>query len=212
MKLPVNLPEILPLFPIEGALLLPRGRLPLQVFEPRYLAMVDDCLKTDDRMLGLIQPEIGQSESKFQSVGCAGRIVGFSETDAGRYMITLAGVSRFHLADVHEGFKPYLDVTPNWTAFERDLAGTEHDPAFPRETFLPLLKKYFNLHELETDWENLAGAEDELLINSLSMLCPFEPEEKQLLLESVDLKTRRETLQALMEMAIHTGSKKDQIQ
>lgn len=212
MKLPVNLPETLPLFPIEGALLLPRGRLPLQVFEPRYLAMVDDCLKTDDRMIGLIQPDNSQAEPKLQNVGCAGRIVGFSETNAGRYMITLAGVSRYRLLGVHESFKPYLMATLNWKGFERDLAGVEHDPEFPREAFLPLLQKYFHMHELETDWENLSGAEDELLINSLSMLCPFEPEEKQALLEAVDLKTRRETLQALMEMAIHAGSQKEQIQ
>ncbi|AML50794.1 LON peptidase substrate-binding domain-containing protein [Falsihalocynthiibacter arcticus] len=212
MKLPVKLPETLPLFPIDGALLLPRGRLPLQVFEPRFLAMVDDCLKTDDRMIGLIQTEKGKGETTYQNVGCAGRIVGFSETADGRYMITLSGVSRYRPLDFRESFKPYLVTTPSWTGFERDVAGPEHDPEFPRDDFIPLLQKYFHMQELETDWENLSGAEDELLINSLSMLCPFEPEEKQALLEAADLKTRRETLQALMEMAIHAGSQKEQIQ
>lgn len=210
--LPANLPETIPLFPLDGALLLPRGRLPLQVFEPRYLAMVDDCLKTDDRLLGLIQPEHGKDDSAYQAVGCAGRLVGFSETADGRYMITLSGISRYKISDISEGFKPYLVAKPDWADFTRDLGAVEHDSAFPRDVFLPLLQKYFHLQDLETDWDSLSGAEDELLINSLSMLCPFEPEEKQLLLEAEDLKARREILQALIEMALHRGSQKEQIQ
>ena len=212
MMLPANLPKTIPLFPLEGALLLPRGRLPLQVFEPRYLAMVDDCLKTDDRMLGLIQHEQGKGGINFQAVGCAGRLVGFSETADGRYMITLSGISRYRISDVREGFKPYLVAKPNWADFTQDLGAAEHDPTFPRDVFFPLLQKYFHQQELETDWDSLSGAEDELLINSLSMLCPFKPEEKQLLLEAKDLESRREILQALMEMALHSGPQKEQIQ
>ncbi|WP_380055720.1 LON peptidase substrate-binding domain-containing protein [Falsihalocynthiibacter sp. SS001] len=203
-----SLPSDVPLFPLEGALLLPRSRLPLQVFEPRYLAMVEDCLKTDDRILGLIQPKSGG----FQDVGCAGRIVGFTETDDGRYMITLLGMSRFQISDVREGFKPYLLASASWGEYSRDLGPAEQDQEFPRDTFLPTLKKYFKIRDLETDWSSLENAEDELLINSLSMLCPFEPKEKQLLLEAQTLADRRQTLQALLEMALHSGPKKEQIQ
>lgn len=211
MPLAYDLPDTLPLFPLEGALLLPRGRLPLQIFEPRYLAMIEDCLKTDDRMIGLIQPD-AKGDVKTGSVGCAGRIIGFSETDDGRYMITLSGVSRFQAQDIRDGFKPYLISSPNWDAYGRDLGEAEHDEAFPKETFLPLLRKYFHMQDLETDWDSLTDAADELLINSLAMLCPFEPSEKQLLLEADTLETRRKTLQVLIEMALHSGSKKEQIQ
>lgn len=211
MLLARDLPETLPLFPLEGALLLPRGRLPLQIFEPRYLAMIEDCLKTDDRMIGLIRPNSTGGVSQ-DSIGCAGRIVGFSETDDGRYMITLTGVSRFRAQDIREGFKPYILATPGWNGFGRDLGEAERDENFPREVFLPMLRKYFNMQDLETDWDSLADAADELLINSLSMLCPFDPNEKQLLLEADSLQNRREALQVLIEMALHSGSSKEQVQ
>lgn len=211
MLLARDLPETLPLFPLEGALLLPRGRLPLQIFEPRYLAMIEDCLKTDDRMVGLIRPDKTGSVD-VNSIGCAGRIVGFSETDDGRYMITLNGVSRFRAEDIREGFKPYILSAPSWDNFSRDLGEAEHDEGFPREVFLPMLRKYFNMQDLETDWDSLADAADELLINSLSMLCPFDPNEKQLLLEAKSLQNRREILQVLIEMALHSGSNKELVQ
>lgn len=211
MPLAHDLPDTLPLFPLEGALLLPRGRLPLQIFEPRYLAMIEDCLKTNDRMIGLIQPD-NTGNVKTDSVGCAGRIIGFSETDDGRYMITLSGVSRFKAQDIRDGFKPYLVSSPNWDDYGRDVGEAEHDEAFPREAFLPLLRKYFHIQDLETDWGSLTDAADEVLVNSLSMLCPFEPSEKQLLLEAETLEIRRKTLQVLIEMALHSGAKKEQVQ
>jgi Lon protease-like protein len=213
---PHTLPDELPLFPLAGALLLPRGRLPLQIFEPRYLAMFEDCLKSETRMLGLIQPEdsnalteAGQSQPR---IGSAGRIVGFSETNDGRYMITLSGVSRFQISEVHEGFKPYSTASVDWRGFEDDLGAIETDSTLNRDEFLPRLIKFFKLHDLETDWESLADAEDELLINSLAMLCPFEPKEKQALLEARTLSTRRKILQKLIEFALHQTPQKDQIQ
>lgn len=168
-------------------------------------------MKTDDRLIGIVQ-SCNDGVVENGVIGCAGRIVGFSETDDGRYMITLTGVSRFSVSSVQESFKPYLVAEPNWTEFKRDLGEIEHDLSFPRETFLPLLKKYFNMQELETDWDSLANASEELLINSLSMLCPFEPNEKQLLLEADSLESRRKTLQTLIEMALHAGPKKELIQ
>lgn len=198
-----DLPDTLPLFPLPGALLLPRGRLPLQIFEPRYLAMLDDVLKTRHRLIGMIQPGAGE---RLQVIGCAGRLTQFSETDDGRYMITLSGISRFRLAREVEGFTPYLRGDVTWQGFERDLGGPEQDPGFDRAGFLDLLGRYFDAEELQTDWDTLKEADVELLINSLSMLSPFEPEDKQALLEAPSLSTRRETLVTLMEFALRGGA------
>jgi Lon protease-like protein len=173
--------------------------------------MFEDCLKSETRMLGLIQPDSKGAETH-PRIGSAGRVVGFSETNDGRYMITLSGISRFQVSEVHEGFKPYSTATVDWRGFEADLGAIETDSALNRDEFLPRLIKFFKLHDLETDWESLADAEDELLINSLSMLCPFEPKEKQALLEARDLSSRRKILQKLIEFALHETPQKDQIQ
>ncbi|WP_097082916.1 LON peptidase substrate-binding domain-containing protein [Rhodobacter sp. JA431] len=203
---PSDLPDQIPLFPLPGALLLPRGRLPLHIFEPRYLQMVEDCLKTPQRLIGMIQPCKGRDgEERLSVIGCAGRLTGFSETEDGRYMITLSGVSRFRLGKEIEGFTPYRRAEVSWAHFERDLGMTEHDPEFDRETFLETLARYFHAQGLDTDWEALKDAEDELLINSLSMLLPLEPEDKQALLEAPSLTTRRETLITLLEFVLHGG-------
>lgn len=209
-----DLPRTVPIFPLPGALLLPRARLPLHIFEPRYLAMLDDTLKSSDRLIGMIQPREGQSSGKssLHAIGCAGRITGFSETEDGRYMITLAGISRFRVVKEVEGFHPYRRCAVNWDSFERDLGGTEHDTAFDREDFFTSLKQFFESEELKTDWESLKEADDELLINSLSMLCPFEPEDKQALLEAPSLETRRETLVTLIQFALHGGNDEDFLQ
>ncbi|MDE0591083.1 LON peptidase substrate-binding domain-containing protein [Halocynthiibacter sp. C4] len=216
-----DLPSNVPLFPLPGALLLPRGRLPLQIFEPRYLAMLEDCLKTSHRLIGMIQPisdqedDSGQDEKTvpiMHKIGCAGRVVSFSETVDGRYMVTLAGISRFRLREANESFAPYLTADVSWKGFERDLGGIETDSSLNRDRLLTLLEKYFNSEELETDWESLKNAEDELLINSLSMLCPFSSKEKQALLEAEDLASRRETLTTLMEFALRFGQSEDRIQ
>ncbi len=207
MKKMTDLPATIPVFPLPGALLLPRARLPLQLFEPRYLAMLEDTLKTEHRLIGMIQPREhrGSSERNLQSIGCAGRVTAFSETEDGRYMITLAGRSRFRITREVASFSPYLKADVNWDGFERDLGPTETDTEFKREPFLNLLSRFFAAHELQTDWESLSEADDELLINSLSMLCPFEPEDKQALLEAPSLSTRRETLVTLIEFALRGG-------
>ena len=202
-----DLPDTIPVFPLPGALLLPRSRLPLHIFEPRYLAMIDDTLKTSDRLIGMIQPRDVKVEGgpSLHAIGCAGRLTGFSETEDGRYMITLSGVSRFRVKREVEGFAPYRKCDVSWTGFDRDMGQSEKDAGFDRERFFPLLKQFFEAEELRTDWESLEDADDELLINSLSMLCPFEPEDKQALLEAPSLETRRETLVTLIEFAMRGG-------
>ena len=201
-----DLPQTIPVFPLPGALLLPRARLPLHIFEPRYLQMVEDCLKTPTRLIGMVQPRSGPAEGKLNAIGCAGRLTGFSETEDGRYMITLTGISRFRLGTEATGFSPYLRYMVDWAGFGADLGPCERDPALDRQGLMSLLRRYFDEEELRTDWESLRSAEDELLINSLSMLCPFDPEDKQALLEAPTLPTRRETLITLMEFALRGGS------
>ena len=203
-----DLPELVPVFPLPGALLLPRTRLPLHIFELRYLAMLDDTMKTPHRLIGMIQPRDGQfdGDPKLQAIGCAGRMTAFSETEDGRYMITLSGISRFRVLDEVDGFTPYRRCKVSFAGFDRDLGPVEHDPGLNRETFFPLLRHFFEAEELRTDWDSLEDAEDELLINSLSMLCPFDPEDKQALLEAPSLETRRETLVTLIEFAMRGGA------
>jgi uncharacterized protein len=209
-----DLPSVLPLFPLPGALLLPRARLPLHLFEPRYLAMLDDVLKSSDRLIGMIQPrEVpGSSEKRLHAIGCAGRVTAFSETEDGRYMITLTGISRFRVAREVEGFSPYRRAEVDWAPFNRDLGAQESDPGFQRKPFLALLGRYFQAQELSTDWGSLKEADDELLINSLSMLCPLPPEDRQALLEAPTLTTRRETLVTLFEFALRGGTDGEMIQ
>ncbi len=200
---PADLPEAIALFPLPGALLLPRGRLPLHIFEPRYLAMLDDVLKTRDRLIGIIQPRPApEGQRRLSAIGCAGRVTSFTETDDGRYMIVLSGISRFRLGRELGGFTPYIRAEIGWADFSRDLGGAEEDERFDRDRFLGLLRRYFAQRKLATDWEGLEDAPDEVLINSLSMLCPFEPEDKQALLEAQSLPLRRETLQVLLEFAL----------
>ncbi|MEM6729722.1 MAG: LON peptidase substrate-binding domain-containing protein [Pseudomonadota bacterium] len=200
-----DLPDTIPIFPLPGALLLPRARLPLHLFEPRYLAMLEDCLKTRHRLIGMIQPYDGPGGERLHTIGCAGRVTAFSETDDGRYMITLAGISRFRANEEVSGFTPYRRCEVDWTGFDRDTGPAEKDTSFKREGFMDLLRRYFAAQSLSTDWESLKEAEDELLVNSLSMLCPFEPEDKQALLEAPSLATRRETLVTLIEYALRGG-------
>lgn len=204
MSNPSDLPDTISLFPLPGALLLPRARLPLHIFEPRYLAMLEDCLKTRERLIGMIQPRTvpGGEASRLHSIGCAGRVTAFSETEDGRYMITLTGISRFRMITELEGFSPYRRGKVSWGGFERDRGPAETDAGLDRAPFTDLLARYFKAVDLSTDWSSLKEADDELLINALSMLCPFAPEERQALLEAPSLQTRRETLVTLMEFAL----------
>lgn len=213
-----DLPDTIPVFPLPGALLLPRSRLPLHLFEPRYLAMMDDVLKTENRLIGMVQPfEVtGKTDAAkpvpLHRIGCAGRLTSFSETEDGRYMVTLSGMSRFRISEETDGFTPYRRCRVTWDEFHRDLGSTEMDEGFDRAAFLSSLGRFFDDQGLKTDWESLSEAEDELLINSLSMLCPFEPEDKQALLEAPTLKARRETLTTLIEFALRGGSVEERMQ
>ncbi len=200
-----DLPDTIPVFPLPGALLLPRSRLPLHIFEPRYLAMIEDTLKTSGRLIGMIQPREGNKGADLHTIGCAGRLTAFSETEDGRYMITLSGISRFRVLSEVEGFTPYRRCNVSWAGFDRDTGPAEQDPGLIREKFFPILRSFFESEDLRTDWDSLEEADDELLINSLSMLCPFDPEDKQALLEAPSLETRRETLVTLIEFNLRGG-------
>ena len=214
MTRPIDLPDTIPVFPLPGALLLPRSRLPLHIFEPRYLAMLDDTLKTPGRLIGMVQPCLspGCNDGHLHQIGCAGRVTQFSETEDGRYMITLSGISRFRIRQEVEGFTPYRRCAVSWAGFERDQGAEEHDPGIDRTAFLQLLSRFFRLRQLDTDWDNLADADDELMINSLSMLLDFAPEDKQALLEAPCLGTRRETLVTLIEYALRGGEDEEKLQ
>lgn len=209
-----DLPELIPIFPLPGALLLPRARLPLHIFEPRYLAMIEDCMKTQHRLIGMIQPRDapGTDKNPLHMIGCAGRLTAFSETEDGRYLITLTGQSRFRIRQEVTGFTPYRRTEVDWAGFERDLGREESDPGLKREAFFSLLKRFFSKHNLSTDWDSLTEADDELLINSLSMLCPLDPDDKQALLEAPSLQTRRETLVMLMEFSMRGGGDEELLQ
>lgn len=214
MIAPSDLPQTLPLFPLSGALLLPRGRLPLHIFEPRYLAMFDDALRSDTRLIGMIQPisDSKQNGGPLHQIGCAGRITSFTEAGDRTYMVTLTGVARFQRGAAQDGFSPYLRAAVDWAAYRRDLTGPEHDPQLSRETFLPLLARYFETAELETDWSSLKEAEDEMLINALAALSPFDAKDKQALLEAPSLPERRSILETLMKFAVLGGADKEILQ
>jgi uncharacterized protein len=214
MSISIDLPDVIPIFPLPGALLLPRARLPLHLFEPRYLAMMDDVLKSPARLIGMVQPRQtpkGAVASRLCAIGCAGRVTAFSETDDGRYMITLSGVSRFRIQDEVQGFTPYRRAQVDWSAFQRDIGPEEQDRGFDRAGFLALLQRYFTAQSLTGDWSGIQDADAELLVNSLSILLPLSNEDKQALLEAPSLTTRRETLMALMEFALHTGGKSGEV-
>ncbi len=207
-----DLPEAVPVFPLPGALLLPRGRLPLNIFEPRYLAMLDDALKSEHRLIGMAQPYDGREQPpKLHTIGCAGRITSLSETEDGRYLIVLTGISRFRIREEVEGFTPYRRVSVDWSDFAVDL----EKPAaydFDKDAFLALLQRYFEMQNLSSDWDSMREAEPEMLVNSLSMMCPFAVEEKQALLEAPDLADRADTLRQLMRFAIVSGGGDGQVQ
>lgn len=209
-----DLPDTIAVFPLPRAILLPRARLPLHIFEPRYLQMFEDTLKTPERLIGMIQPCTGSGDAgALQAIGCAGRVTQFSETEDGRYMVTLSGLSRFRIMEEVTGFSPYRRCAVNWGGFEGDLAhAPDVDREFDRNRFLALLERFFVSQGLSTDWESLKEAEDELLINSLSMLLEFDPEDKQALLEAPSLATRRKTLVTLIEFSLRGGADEDILQ
>jgi len=194
----VDLPQVIPVFPLPGAILLPRGQLPLNIFEPRYLNMIDDAM-AGDRIVGMIQPQGSQSLPGLSPVGCAGRITSFAETSDGRYLITLTGCARFRLAAELPTQTPYRQIRADFAPFEADLAAPPvDDVGLDRETLLDALRAYLETRGLDIDWDTAETAPPEALINSLSMALPFEPAEKQALLEAPSLTDRSDVLTALL--------------
>jgi uncharacterized protein len=196
------LPLILPIFPLTGVLLLPRGRLPLNIFEPRYLAMTRDALASE-RLIGMVQPSdprVAADNPLVYPTGCAGRITSFSETDDGRFLITLTGISRFRIREELLLLEGYRRVVPEWREFARDLA-SDDEPGFDRDRLLRGLRAYFQHHKIEANWDAITSVPGERLVTSIAMICPFEPSEKQALLEAPDLDERARLLTAIVEMA-----------
>jgi uncharacterized protein len=198
-----DLPQVIPVFPLDGVLLLPGAELPLQIFEPRYLNMVDDVM-AGDRIIGLIQTKPGGERDRpvLADVGCAGRITSYAETSDGRYLITLTGVCRFEPGEELSIRSPYRQVRARYDRFEGDLARDEEALAAEvvRGSFAQALRHYLNRRELDVDWETAKSAPLEALVNSLAMGLPFEPAEKQALLEAPDLTARFEALTTLLEI------------
>lgn len=201
------LPAVLPIFPLPGALLLPGGRLPLNIFEPRYLNMVRDAL-AGPRLIGMVQPSKDSDEPGGAEVfrtGCAGRIVAFQETEDGRYLITLAGLIRFDIASELPLEEGYRRVVPDFARFRDDLSEDTED--IDREGLLEALRAYFEKTGLDGDWAAVEKAAAETLVTSLAMACPFDPPEKQALLEAKTLAERAETLIAILRMSVMGGDR-----
>lgn len=202
-RAPADLPESIPVFPLDGALVLPRAQLPLNIFEPRYLAMVDSALATRTRLIGMVQTahgEMDQPSPELADVGCAGKIVSFSETGDGRYLISLAGIARFRIAAELSTDDSFRRVQADWSPFTADLEPPTDAP-FDREGFEAVLKEFFGARDLAADWDSIKAAPLEPLVNQLSIGCPFAPSEKQALLEAGTVQERLEVLIALMRMA-----------
>ena len=200
-----DLPASLPVFPLGGVLLLPYGRLPLNIFEERYLAMTDDALRSE-RLIGIIQPsneaEGQQKSPPLYETGCAGRITAFSETDDGRYLVTLLGVCRFNIDQEIDSTRGYRRVVPNWVPFRSDITKPDKFD-IDKERLLVALKCYFEKKTIDADWEAINSMNDVQLITTLAMICPFDATEQQALLVAEKIEDRASTMISLLEMASH---------
>lgn len=196
-----DLPQIIPVFPLSGALLLPHSQLPLNIFEPRYLNMIDDAM-TGDRLIGMIQTVPGgdRAHPDLAKVGCLGRVTSFSETPDGRYLITLTGLCRFKIEAELPAQAPYRKVKADYQAYGDDLKPLDEEMDFDRESFLKALKGFLDHHGLEIDWQGAQSAPAEPLVTSLAAALPFSPVERQALLEAAHPTERRDVLIALMQI------------
>ncbi len=201
---PGDLPEVIPVFPLPGALLLPRGQMPLNIFEMRYLAMVDDALRDGHRLIGMIQPDITHSASEDKPelfhVGCAGRITQFAESGDGRYILELTGISRFKVVEELTVLTPYRQCKVDFFAYVDDLTARKGEDAVDRKRLLEVLTDFLKVNDLKVDWSGIENAPNEALVNALAMMSPYGAPEKQAMLEAPDLKTRAEILIAVTEM------------
>jgi hypothetical protein len=201
---PADCPQTIPIFPLSGALLLPRGTLPLNIFEPRYLAMVDHALAAS-RVIGMIQPESAEDRSsmpKLFRVGCAGRLTQFAETGDGRVLISLTGIARFRVAEELTVSTPFRQCIADYTAFDGDFHPRQGEEDVDRDTVLDALKRFSEANALKIDWRSVREAANEALVNALCMMSPFGPHEKQALLEAPNLKSRAETLVAITDFEL----------
>jgi hypothetical protein len=202
---PQDCPSVLPIFPLPGALLLPRGQMPLNVFEPRYLAMVDDALR-GERMIGMIQPDLEAGGSaltpKLYQVGCAGRLTQFAETGDGRYLVTLVGVSRFRVEEELATTTLYRQCRVSFEPFTQDFVARAGEDEVDRSGVLKALRDFVKAADVRVDWDGIDQAPNEALVNALCMMSPFGAREKQALLEAADLKSRAEILIAITEIEL----------
>lgn len=200
-----DLPETLPLFPLPGALLLPRGQMPLNIFEPRYLAMIDAAI-AGDRLIGMIQPDpavpTGIGLPALYRTGCAGRITQLAETGDGRYLIQLTGIARFHMVEELPAEAPFRQARVDFTPFEGDLEPRRGEDAVDRNAIVAALRAFSEANQVQIDWKNVGDAPNEALVNALCMMAPFGVAEKQALLEAADLRTRGDMLVALTEIEL----------
>lgn len=199
---PRDLPGVIPVFPLNGALLLPRADLPLNIFEPRYLQMISDSL-SGERIIGMIQTEDGEDDPpKMLRTGCAGRITSFAETPDSRILVTLTGICRFNVLEELPAMTPYRQVKVDFDAFEIDLVSDLGANEVNRPALLTAFKDYLNANNMNADWNEINATSTEVLVNTLSLLAPYAARDKQALLEAPDLKTRAEVLVALTEIAL----------
>ena len=204
---PAELPDVLPVFPLEGALLLPRGEMPLNVFEPRYLQMIDDALR-GHRIIGMIQPESDEKEGVRPSLyacGCAGRITAFGETGDGRYVLTLTGIARYRVLDELAVDTPYRQCRVAFGDFTQDFVNGVGEDEVDRAAVLKTLRDFAEANALKVDWRGIESASNDALVNALAMMSPFGPREKQALLEATDLKSRADVLIAITEIEMARG-------
>jgi len=203
---PGDLPDTIPVFPLAGALLLPRGQLPLNIFEPRYLAMIDDSLRDGHRLIGMIQPDPthpgSEEKPNLFKIGCVGRITQFAETGDGRYVMQLTGVARFRVEEELKVLTAYRQCRVTFAQFADDFIGRKGEEAVDREALLEALSHFLKAKNLKTDWAGIESAPNEAVVNALAMMSPYGVAEKQALLEAPDLKTRAEILIAMTEIEL----------
>lgn len=201
---PIEMPGTIPVFPLPGALLLPRGQMPLNIFEPRYLAMVDDALRDGHRLIGMIQPDLAHggegAKPALYKIGCVGRITQLAESGDGRYLVELTGVSRFRIEEELKVATPYRQCRVTYAPFADDFIARKGENAVDRKALLAALTDFLKANDLKADWEGIEKAPNEALVNALSMMSPYGAAEKQALLEAPDLKTRAEILIAITEI------------
>jgi Lon protease-like protein len=201
-----DLAEVIPVFPLPGALLLPRGQMPLNIFEPRYLAMVDDSLRDGHRLIGMIQPDAAhpgpEDKPNLYKVGCVGRITQIAETGDGRYLMQLTGVARFRIEAELSVATAYRQCRVSYVPFADDFVARRGEEAVDREALLHTLSDFLKANNLKADWEGIENAPNEALVNALAMMSPYGSAEKQAMLEAPDLKTRAEILIAVTEIEL----------